>query len=100
MLAAGFFDTSVGGATHDFAKIFLCECMSLGSAGSFLVKEVSVKNDANWPWLASLARFLSLVIFVIPFFTPTEDPGPRVFAREKEVTWSVRPGMPLLEFSG
>lgn len=61
---------------------------------------VSAKNDANWAWLASLADFLILVIFVIPLFTPTEEPGPRVFAREKEVTWSVRPGMPLLEFSG
>lgn len=73
---------------------------SLGSAGSFLVKGVSAKNDANWAWLPSLADFLSLVIFVIHLFTPTEEPGPRLFAREKEVTWSVRPGMPLLEFSG
>lgn len=70
------------------------------STGSFLVKGVSAKNDANWAWLDSLADFLILVIFGIPLFTPTEEPGPRVFACEKEVTWSVHPGMPLLEFSG
>ena len=74
--------------------------VSLGSTGSFLVKGVSAKNDANWAWLDSLAHILILVIFGIPLFKPTEEPGPRVFAREKEVTWSVRPGMPLLEFSG
>ena len=62
--------------------------VSLGSAGSFLVKGVSAKNDVNWAWLASLADFLILVIFVIPLFTPTEEPGARF--SKVPVTFRVR----------
>lgn len=70
---------------------------SLGSAGSFQVKGVSAKTEANRAWLASLADFLEpRYIRYSPFYSHRRAWSQAI--HEKEVTWSL--AWPLLEFSG